>query len=241
MVVQVCGYSDFTFFCQPCKLKHNCGRPSPLAITPLWTRPNNSSWLTFATITNIIVIVINRMESRFSKLKLKFRRHQGHQKSEILKTSQHAKQEGEAAGPLNPSTSLTTDPKVSSNTPTSSPNLPEQLWNTAYDQLKQKEPKLVDAYETVLSQALTGHSLSCQPLQQNLIEQMHIPKRRYQMDKLIQIGLAKTEKEARVQQNVGEVMDKILSVKDVVSSAIEVMPQAALAWTGVCFALQVIL
>ena len=61
------------------------------------------------------------------------------------------------------------------------------------------------------------------------------------MDKLIRIGLAKTEKEARIKQNVGEVMEQILSVKDVVSSAIEVMPQAALAWTGVCFALQVTL
>ena len=34
-------------------------------------------------------------------------------------------------------------------------------------------------------------------------------------------------------------MQKILSVKDVASSAVQVMPQAALAWTGVCFALQV--
>lgn len=34
-------------------------------------------------------------------------------------------------------------------------------------------------------------------------------------------------------------MQKILSVKEVVSSAVQVMPQAALAWTGVCFTLQV--
>lgn len=59
------------------------------------------------------------------------------------------------------------------------------------------------------------------------------------MDKLIQSGLARTEKEAKVKQSVGEVMQMVLSVKDVVSSAVQAMPQAALAWTGVCFALQV--
>ena len=174
--------------------------------------------------------------------KLKPRRDHGHQKSETLGKRQHAKQESEAAGPLNSSTSLTTETEASSNTPTSSSNLLEQLWNKAYDQLKQKEPKLVDAYETLLSQTLNGDSSSRQPVQyKNLIEQKDVPKRRSQMDRLIQIGLVKTEKEARIKQNIGEIMEKILSVKDVVSSAIEAMPQAALAWTGVCFALQVIL
>lgn len=59
------------------------------------------------------------------------------------------------------------------------------------------------------------------------------------MDQLIQAGLAKTEREAKIKQNVGEIMQKVLLVKDVVSSAIGTMPQAPLAWTGVCFALQV--
>jgi len=33
----------------------------------------------------------------------------------------------------------------------SSPNISERLWNEAYDGLKQKESKLVDAYERILS------------------------------------------------------------------------------------------
>ena len=61
------------------------------------------------------------------------------------------------------------------------------------------------------------------------------------MDELIQAGLAKTEKEAKIKQNIGQVMQEVLIMKDVVSSAIQVIPQAALAWTGVCFALQVCL
>ena len=59
------------------------------------------------------------------------------------------------------------------------------------------------------------------------------------MNTLIQAGLAKTEKEAKTKQSVGEVLQKILLIKDVVSSAVQAMPQAALAWTGICFALQV--
>lgn len=59
------------------------------------------------------------------------------------------------------------------------------------------------------------------------------------MHQLMQAGLAKTEKEAKIKQNVGEVMQRALLVKDVVSLAIQTVPQAALAWTGVCLALQV--
>ena len=119
---------------------------------------------------------------------------------------------------------------MSFDTTASSSKLPEQLWNMACGQLKQKESKLVDAYETVFPQALGGNSSSHQLLKhQNSIEQTDISKRRSQMDKLIQSGLARTEKEARVEKNVGNVMQEILSVKDVVSSAVQAMPQAALA------------
>ena len=175
-----------------------------------------------------------------SKLKLKLHRDHGRQKLETLKKNQHAGQEGEAASPIDLSTSLTKETKVSSDGTASLPNPSEQLWNNAYDQLKQKEPKLVDAYETILSQALSGDNSGHQPLQhKNSIAQTDISKRLSQMNLLIQTGLARTEKEAKVKQSVGEVMQKISLMKDVVSFAVQAMPQAALAWTGVCFALQV--
>lgn len=55
----------------------------------------------------------------------------------------------------------------------------------------------------------------------------------------MQAGLAKTEKEAKIKRNIGEVMQGALAMKDIVSLAIQTVPQAALAWTGVCLALQV--
>lgn len=116
----------------------------------------------------------------------------------------------------------------------------EKIWNRAYDELKQVDPKLVGAYEGILSQELDGknssHKISDS---KNSIEQADIIKRRSQMDQLMQAGLAKTEKEAKIKRNIGEVMQGALAMKDIVSLAIQTVPQAALAWTGVCLALQV--
>ena len=127
-----------------------------------------------------------------------------------------------------------------SDVPSSPSTLSEQIWNKAYDDLKRREPKIIDAYERILSQELiednSGRDLS---RTENTIEQADIAKRWSQMEQLIQARLEKTEREYKFKQAVGEVMQHILSVKDAVSSALQAVPQAALAWTGVCFALQV--
>lgn len=73
----------------------------------------------------------------------------------------------------------------------------------------------------------------------NSIEQADIARRWSQTDQLIQAGLRKPEKEAKNKQSIGDVMQKALSVTDLVSLAlIQTMPQAALAWTGACFTSQ---
>ena len=59
------------------------------------------------------------------------------------------------------------------------------------------------------------------------------------MKQLVQIRLKKLEKEDNVKQIVGKGMRGVLSVKDAVSFALQPVPQAALAWAGVCFAIQV--
>jgi hypothetical protein len=52
-------------------------------------------------------------------------------------------------------------------------------------------------------------------------------------------GLDKTAREAKVKDGLGHTMDIVLSAKNTISFAIQAMPQAALAWTGVCIALEV--
>jgi len=133
----------------------------------------------------------------------------------------------------------TTQP--TSSTTSSSPKVSECLWNEAYDKLKQKEPKLVDAYERILSQEIEKDNSSSEGLQvdENLIEQTDKTKRWSQMELLAQAGLQKTERESKIKETVGAALQGLLSLKDLIGSALETIPQAALAWTGVCFAMQV--
>lgn len=99
---------------------------------------------------------------------------------------------------------------------------------------------MIDAYERILSEELKDDNPDpdLTPYQ-NTIEQVDKTKRWSQMERLVQARLKKTEREDEFKQTAGEVMQGILSVKDAVSSALQAVPQAALAWTGVCFALQV--
>jgi hypothetical protein len=59
------------------------------------------------------------------------------------------------------------------------------------------------------------------------------------MQQLVPHGLHKTEKDAQVKQGVGDSIQAALSVKEVVDKAIQASPEAAVAWVGVCFALEV--
>jgi hypothetical protein len=59
------------------------------------------------------------------------------------------------------------------------------------------------------------------------------------MTQLIHAGLDKTAREAKVKEGLGMAVDVVLSARDMISSAIEAVPQAALAWTGICVALEV--
>jgi N-terminal domain of NWD NACHT-NTPase len=124
--------------------------------------------------------------------------------------------------------------------PLTSQNLAERLWDRAYDDLKADESALVTAYEEILSRELDRNA-SQSPIpepQKNVIE-VDSGKRRLQMGLLVQVGLKKTEGTAKVKQGIRETVNVILSAKEIIGSAVQTVPQAALAWTGVCFALQV--
>src|SRR5436305_5911811 len=140
-----------------------------------------------------------------------------------------------------PSQAPTSMTQPTSSTASSSPNVSERLWNEAYDRLKQKESKLVDAYERFLSRELEkdGSSPEGSQMDQNSIEQTDKDKRWLQMERLVQAGLEKTERESKMKQTVGAALQGLLSLKEQISSALQAIPQAALAWTGVCFAMQV--
>ena len=110
---------------------------------------------------------------------------------------------------------------------------PEQLWDQAYDDLKHDEPKLLELYETILSRDLD----SSKGAEGNVIEQNRT-KGRFQIDRLLNTGLDKTAKLVHVEKSIGDAINIILSVKEAVGSALQAVPIAAVAWTGVCVALQ---
>jgi hypothetical protein len=121
-----------------------------------------------------------------------------------------------------------------------SATLPEHLWDRAYDDLKVQETALVQAYERILSGKLYDRGLESNGdvYEENTIAQDNPGTRRAQMERLITAGIAKITREARVKGNIGTGIQVIMSAKDIISSAIQNIPQAALAWAGVCVALE---
>lgn len=116
-------------------------------------------------------------------------------------------------------------------------SLPENLWDRAYDELKANEAEtaLVEAYEKILSR----HLESERDIDANIIAQGNPGARRAQMKQLVTSGLAKIKRETKIKDSLDIGVQVILSAKDIISSAIQTIPQAALAWTGVCVALEV--
>ena len=117
----------------------------------------------------------------------------------------------------------------------------QRLWDRAYDNLKADESALVLAYEKILSRELNEKAPKSEELESqiNTIEQRDPAVRRLQMGLLVKAGLKKTESVVKVKHGIGEAVNFILSAKNIIDSAVQMVPQAALAWAGVCFALQV--
>lgn len=117
---------------------------------------------------------------------------------------------------------------------------PKALWDKAYNSLRKDNPDLVEVYEKILTCELATPTASpVSDIQKNLIEQEDTELRQSQMRQLVDKGLAKTEHEAKVKQGAGPVVDVVLAANNVISTALKECPEAALAWTGVTFALQV--
>ncbi|PON20926.1 hypothetical protein TGAM01_v210211 [Trichoderma gamsii] len=121
-------------------------------------------------------------------------------------------------------------------------SLPERLWDQAYDALKIQDAALVQAYEKILSRHLHGQGLNSPVMDadKNVIAQDNAHTRRTQMRRLIDEGLNNTAQEAKLKETIGTATQFIFAAKDIISSAIQATPQAALAWAGVCVALEMI-
>ncbi|EHK48808.1 hypothetical protein TRIATDRAFT_10225, partial [Trichoderma atroviride IMI 206040] len=118
----------------------------------------------------------------------------------------------------------------------------ECIWNEAYDSLKLDEPKLVQAYEKILSLHLRGDSVVSmdQVSEKNVIQEENVSIRRAQMCQLIDNGLNKTMQEANVKGNIGTAMQVANATKKLIGDTIKDIPQAVLPWAIVCVSLEML-
>ncbi|CAG9985116.1 unnamed protein product [Clonostachys byssicola] len=129
-----------------------------------------------------------------------------------------------------------TDPTICS-----LPTLQERLWNEAYDGLASSEPKLVEAYEKILSAELYRNDpdpVTNQPME-NIIERAREARCR-QMQQLVQEGLKRAEKAASLKRGIGKGTQAVEAMRKVVDKAVHAAPGAAIAWSGVCLGLEIL-
>ena len=140
-----------------------------------------------------------------------------------------------------PKTSSTTDLQSTS---TSTPelvaeSLPGRLWNLAYDQLKSKDPKLIEHYESILSSQIDGQELKAVNLDTHINKISLGQPRSLQMRQLVDSGLLRTEKAAATNEALAQGLQVFNVVKDSVATATRASPEASIAWVPICLALDV--
>ncbi|KAM0264674.1 hypothetical protein ACHAQJ_000499 [Trichoderma viride] len=113
-----------------------------------------------------------------------------------------------------------------------------RLWNEAYEQLKSNNAELVESYEKILSQELPRdqpESPEPTPLE-NRIETAH-DERWKQMKTIMEVVLERTKKKVAKKQKIG---GGLVAFNTVMNQAVRAVPDTAVAWTGVCFALEML-
>ncbi|KAH8203360.1 hypothetical protein TruAng_002455 [Truncatella angustata] len=121
------------------------------------------------------------------------------------------------------------------------PNPQERLWHEAYDDLEKNEPKVTQAFEKIIAAKLGQNEPSTQLDQaaEHVITASWKPTT-VQMHKLVHDGLDRTEKTASVKQGLGNVLQAVQTARVLMNSAVQFVPQAAVAWAGVCLGLEVL-
>ncbi|KAK5994835.1 Vegetative incompatibility protein HET-E-1 [Cladobotryum mycophilum] len=127
------------------------------------------------------------------------------------------------------------DPKIASQP------IQERLWNQAYEQAKDSDADVVEAYEKIISRQLPGQpqpsiDAECPSNQINPTPD----KRRQQMQMIVQAGLERTKKETLIKQRIGKNLKTFGVVRKTMDQAVGSAPEAAVAWVGICFTLEML-
>lgn len=119
-----------------------------------------------------------------------------------------------------------------------------ELWNQAYEQLREKEPKLIEKYEEEISRHVSTMVAATVE-----ISGMGKVRRREQMEVLVKQKLKEDEDgkwriplgndRVAIRDLAGYVVSIVDWGKDFVGTALESSPYGSIAWTGVCLLLPV--
>ncbi|KAJ5223854.1 WD40 repeat-like protein [Penicillium chermesinum] len=117
---------------------------------------------------------------------------------------------------------------------------PEKLWDHAYDRLRSDQFELVDLYEKLLSVRLDISHDASDYSGRNIISQDR-GQRQPQMERLLQDSLNRLADHSTTQGNTLNAIDIVLSLKSAIDSELKPVPIPAVATTGLCVALQLVL
>lgn len=113
-----------------------------------------------------------------------------------------------------------------------------QLWSDAYENVKKDNPKLVDAYEKLLSREFkleeTESTRNEMHSKGNSIKQDR-EERAKQMAQLAKESLRRTEREGKLYEKVDDGMRIFSNIKSLIEKALKTSPEAGVAWSGILF------
>ncbi|KAL6838094.1 hypothetical protein V8C40DRAFT_231591 [Trichoderma camerunense] len=107
----------------------------------------------------------------------------------------------------------------------------QRLWDQAYNDLKDEEPKLIYDYERILMAQLSQNNL------ESLITE---ESRCRQMLQLVQEGLDQMQKVASSKVGTDEGLQAVQALRGIVDKEVKAAPEAAVALVGVCYGLEII-
>ncbi|CAG1997514.1 unnamed protein product [Fusarium graminearum] len=140
-------------------------------------------------------------------------------------------QESDSQPPVAESTppAVTTEPPLASNQSekdSERKRLQEKLWNKAYDSLRDSGNKHMAQYEEILIFELRKDK----PDEDSVSLGTTQEQRWRQMQRLVEIGLSKTEKEARGNEMANSGLELFGTVRALVEPAVSAVPHAAIPW-----------
>jgi hypothetical protein len=134
-------------------------------------------------------------------------------------------------------------PSCSRTSHSDEPDVRKRIWNRAYEQVLNEDPKLVQRYEKIIEKLSGGSNRenALQPVSADVSETGDRPHRWDLMEQSIKIGLKRTETEAKAKGRMEQMMSSIQSVTELIERSVHACHEVAFVWAGVCFAMEVII